>query len=200
MERDIRLYLARHGQIYGYEKRIICGFTDNPLTDIGLMQMERLSERLRLSNINAIYSSDLQRSYRGAQIVARDHDAKISKLNELRELNFGIWEGLSLSEVKERFPEDIKKRQSDIINYKVEGGETIHDFSKRIITCFKSIINDNHEKDILILAHGGVNRIILCYLLGIEFSKLFNIEQNYGCLNIIDFFPDNNEIVQLING
>ena len=135
MERDIRLYLARHGQIYGYEKRVICGFTDNHLTDIGLMQMERLSERLRLSNINAIYSSDLQRSYRGAQIVARDHDAKISKLNELRELNFGIWEGLSLSEVRERFPEEIKKRQSDIINYRVEGGETIHDFSKRIINC-----------------------------------------------------------------
>ena len=200
MERDIRLYLARHGQIYGYEKRIICGFTDNSLTDIGLMQMERLSERLRLSNINAIYSSDLQRTYRGAQIVAQDHDAKISKLNELRELNFGIWEGLSLSEVKERFPEEIKKRQSDIINYKVEGGETIHDFSERIINCFESIINSNHGKDILILAHGGVNRIILCYLLGIEFSKLFNIEQNYGCLNIIDFFPDNNAIVQLING
>lgn len=200
MERDIRLYLARHGQIYGYEKRIICGFTDNPLTDIGLMQMERLSERLRLSNINAIYSSDLQRTYRGAQIVAQDHDAKISKLNELRELNFGIWEGLSLSDVKERFPEEIKKRQSDIINYKVEGGETIHDFSERIINCFESIINSNHGKDILILAHGGVNRIILCYLLGIEFSKLFNIEQNYGCLNIIDFFPDNNAIVQLING
>jgi alpha-ribazole phosphatase len=200
MERDIRLYLARHGQIYGYEKGIICGFTDNPLTDIGLMQMERLSDRLRLNTITSIYSSDLQRSYRGAQIVARDHNARISKLSELRELNFGTWEGLSLSEVKERFPEEIKKRHSDIINYKIKGGETIHDFSKRIIKCFDSIINNNHGKDILIIAHGGVNRIILCYLLGIEFSRLFNIEQNYGCLNVVDFYPDQNAIIQLING
>jgi alpha-ribazole phosphatase len=200
MERDIRLYLARHGQIYGFEKGIICGFTDNPLTDIGLMQMERLSDRLRLNTITSIYSSDLQRCYRGAQIVARDHNARISKLSELRELNFGTWEGLSLSEVKERFPEEIKKRHSDIINYKIKGGETIHDFSKRIIKCFDSIINNNHGKDILIIAHGGVNRIILCYLLGIEFSRLFNIEQNYGCLNVIDFYPDQNAIIQLING
>lgn len=200
MERDIRLYLARHGQIYGYEKGIICGFTDNPLTDIGLMQMERLSERLRLNNITAIYSSDLQRSYRGAQIVARDHNARISRLSELRELNFGTWEGLSVSEVQERFPEEIKKRHSDIINYKIKGGETIHAFSKRVIQCFDSIINNNHGKDILIIAHGGVNRIILCHLLGIEFSRLFNIEQNYGCLNIVDFYPDQNAIIQLING
>lgn len=200
MERDIRLYLARHGQIHGYEKRIICGFTDNPLTDIGLMQMERLSERLKLSNIAAIYSSDLQRSYLGAQIIGRDHDAMIFKLNELRELNFGAWEGLSISEVRERFPEEMEKRHSDIINYKITGAETVHDFSKRIIKCFDSILNSNHGKDILIIAHGGVNRIILCYILGIEFSRLFNIEQNYGCLNIIDFYPDRNAIIQLING
>ena len=106
MKRGVRLYLARHGQIYGFEKQVMCGFTDTPLTPIGRMQMERLAERLRHTNIGVIYSSDLQRSSLGAQIIARDHDAEVFQLPELRELNFGTWEGLSFTQLTEQFPEE----------------------------------------------------------------------------------------------
>jgi broad specificity phosphatase PhoE len=66
MKREARLYLARHGQIYGFEKRIICGFTDTPLTPTGMTQIERLADRHRLTDIGSICSSDLQRSFLGA--------------------------------------------------------------------------------------------------------------------------------------
>ena len=144
MTRNFRLYLARHGQTFGHEKRTISGFTDTPLTPVGVMQMERLAERLRLVDIGHIYSSDLQRSYIGAQIVARDHNTKISQHPELRELNFGIWEGLTLSEVKEKFPEEVEKRQLNSVTYQIPNGESIAEFSNRITNCFNSIINSNN--------------------------------------------------------
>ena len=200
MKRDVRLYLARHGQIYGFEKQVICGFTDTPLTPVGRMQMERLAERLRHASIGVIYSSDLQRSSLGAQIIARDHDVEVFQLPELRELNFGTWEGLSFTELTEQFPEEAAKRKADILNYQTPEGETILGFSKRINVCFNSILADNHDRDILIVAHKGVNRVILCHLLGLDLSNVFVFEQDYGCLNVIDFFPDNSKVIKLING
>jgi alpha-ribazole phosphatase len=200
MKREARLYLARHGQIYGFEKRIICGFTDTPLTPTGMMQMERLADRLRLTDIGAIYSSDLQRSFLGAQIVARDHDVQVFPLPELRELNFGVWEGLNLADLEEQFPGELEKRMADPLTYQIPEGETILNFSKRIVKCLESIASSNHGKDILILGHKGVNRVILCHIMDMSLSKVFSIEQDYGCLNIIDFFPDNTKVVKLING
>ncbi len=200
MKRDLRLYLARHGQIYGFEKRTICGFTDTSLTPLGLTQMERLADRLRLTEIAVIYSSDLQRSFLGAQIVARDHDVQILQLPELRELNFGIWEGLIFEELEEQFPGELKKRMVDPLNYHIPEGETILNFSERVVKCVNSILEANHGKDILILGHKGVNRVILCHLLDVDLTKVFTFEQDYGCLNIIDFFPDKTMVVKLING
>jgi len=200
MKREARLYLARHGQIYGFEKRIICGFTDTPLTPTGMMQMERLADRLRLTDIGAIYSSDLQRSFHGAQIVARDHDVQVFQLPELRELNFGVWEGLNLADLEEQFPGELDKRMADPLTYQIPEGETILNFSKRIVKCLESIVSSNHGRDILILGHKGVNRVILCHILDMSLSKVFSIEQDYGCLNIIDSFPDNTKVVRLING
>jgi len=200
MKRDVRLYLARHGQIYGFEKQVMCGFTDIPLTPIGRMQMERLAERLHLADIGIIYSSDLQRSSLGAQIIARDHDAEVFQLPELRELNFGTWEGLSLTELTEQFPEEAAKRKAEILNYQIPEGETILSFSKRISACLNSILAGNHDRDILIVAHKGVNRVILCHLLELDLSNVFVFQQDYGCLNVIDFFPDNTKVIKLING
>lgn len=200
MKRDLRLYLARHGQIYGFEKRIICGFTDIPLTPIGLSQMERLAERLRLTEIAVIYSSDLQRSVLGAQVIARDHDVQILQLPELRELNFGAWESLTLSDLQEQYPGELEKRMANPLTYQIPEGETILDFSERVVKCVTSILEANHGKDVLIMGHKGVNRVILCHLLDVDLSKVFGFEQHYGCLSIIDFFPDNTMVVKLING
>jgi alpha-ribazole phosphatase len=63
----------------------------------------------------------------------------------------------------------------------------------------RDMLKEETGKDILLVAHGGVNRIILCQALGIDLSNVFSIQQDYGCLNIIDYFPDH-ALVRLING
>jgi alpha-ribazole phosphatase len=200
MKRDARLFLARHGQTLGYERRIACGFTDTPLSPAGIMQMERLAEKLRLVDIGAIYSSDLQRSYLGAKIVARDHNIQVLQLPELRELNLGSWEGLGFTDIQEKLLGATQEGKPDFLAYQIPGGEKILDFVKRVVDCLNSIINENLGRDIFIMAHAGVNRVILCHFLDIDFSKMFRIEQDCGCLNIIDLFPDGFRIVKLING
>ena len=200
MNRLSRLYLVRHGQIVNYENIPVCGYTDVDLTEVGILQGERLAERLRLTAIKAIYSSDLQRSVKGARIIARHHDVPLYQLADLREIYFGDWEGLTLEEIRTRFPDDLEKRQNGLIDFQPPGGgESIENLDKRISACFKKILKEQNGNDFLIVGHGAVNRVILCRALGLDLAGMFAIQQNYGCLNIVDYYADTT-IVRLMNG
>ena len=200
MERICRLYIVRHGQVVGYESSPINGHTDVDITEVGKIQMEYLAERLRLVDIGAVYASDLKRCTKGARIIGRHHDAPIHVMSELREMYFGDWEGLSLAEIRERFPDELDRRKADLANYRAPGkGESIGLLSKRVMASVRSILEDQKGNDILLVGHGGVNRVILCSALGLDLSRMINFQQDYGCLNIIDYLPDST-LVRLING
>ena len=200
MERENRVYLLRHGQVKGYENFPVYGQTDVDLTEIGVLQMKKMAERLSLTEPKAIYSSDLKRSTTGARLIALYHDVPLYFLPELREMDFGDWEGLTLSEIRRNFPEELQKREKDLINYKAPGeGESIADLSERIETVFERIRAEQEGNDIVITAHGAVNRVILCKALGLDLDRMFNIHQGYGCLNIIDYFPEST-LVRVISG
>jgi alpha-ribazole phosphatase len=200
MERLNRIYLVRHGQVNGYENFPIYGHTDVDLTDTGILQMQQVAERLRLIDINAIYASDLTRAITSSRIISRYHDVPLYFLPELREMHFGDWEGLTLAEIQEKFPEELKRRKTNLLDFQAPGkGESITDFSTRITDCLKQIRAKQNGKDIAIVVHGGVNRIILCQALGLDLSHMFVIQQDYGCLNIIDYYPDST-LVRLVNG
>jgi alpha-ribazole phosphatase len=200
MEKRNRLYLVRHGQVVGYDGYHANGHTDVDITEVGKLQMENLAERLRFVNLRAIYSSDLKRTKIGARIIARYHDVKHHILEDLREMFFGDWEGMPLKEIGDQFPRKLEERQKDIIGFQPPGqGESMQDLSDRVIPCLQQILKEQKDREILIVAHGGVNRVILCHALNLDLKNVFNIHQNYGCLNIIDYFQES-ALVRLING
>ena len=200
MKRDNRIYLIRHGQIKGYENFPVYGQTDVDLTEVGVVQMEQMADRLSLTEPRAIYSSDLKRSAIGARLIARHHDVPLYFLPELREIDFGDWEGLTLSEIRRDFPEELEKRQKNLISYKAPGnGESVAALSDRVEAVFERIRAEQKGSDIIITAHGAVNRVILCKALGLDLDRMFNIHQGYGCLNIIDYFTEST-LVRLISG
>jgi alpha-ribazole phosphatase/probable phosphoglycerate mutase len=195
-----RLYLVRHGQVEGFERFPIYGRTDVEVTEVGRVQMEALAERLRHARIDAVFSSDLRRSVVGARIIGRHHDAPVRPLPELREMDFGDWEGLTLEDIRERFPEELEKREKDVLGYRVPGGgESLGSFSRRVLSSMKAVLEEREGQDILLVAHGLVNRVLICDALGLDLSRIFGLHQGYGCLNIIDYFPDA-ALVRLVNG
>ena len=200
MERNNRVYLVRHGQVRRYEHFPVYGHTDVDLTEVGILQMKQMAERLRYAELKAIYSSDLSRAATGARLIARHHDVPLFFLNELREMAFGDWEGQTLTAIRKDFPEELQKRQDDLLNYRAPGNsESIVDLAARIEPVFDRILSEQKGNDIAITAHGAVNRVILCKALGLDLERMFNIHQAYGCLNIIDYFPGA-ALARLING
>ena len=200
MEKCTRLYLVRHGQVIGFDKLIANGHTDVDITETGVDQMNRLAERMRPVELNAIYATALTRTEKGARIIGQYHKIPIISKPDLKEICFGDWEGMSLEEIDTRYPGELNKRYADIAGYRPPGdGESMEDVRKRVLPCLQDIISENTGKVILIVAHGGVNRLILCEALGLKTSKLFSLEQDYGCLNIIDYYSDNT-VIKLVNG
>jgi alpha-ribazole phosphatase len=195
-----RIYLVRHGQVEGHEEKRYNGQTDVPLTPLGKEQFAHLRERLRGEKIGAVYSSDLSRCHIGAQVLAQPHGLQPVTCPALRELNMGKWEGITWNELKRLYPREWQARLDDIVHYRAPGGENLLDVLGRVRPRLREIVAAHRGQEVVVVAHGGVNRLILLDALGAPPERLFSVEQNYGCFNIIDYFADGISVVNLVNG
>ena len=160
-----RIYLIRHGETANAGEVCFNGHFDVDLSDKGRKQSLLLAKALRNLPINAVYSSDLKRTQIGAKFISDGlQSLKHVPYKELRELAFGDWEGLSISEVNLRYPDKLKERLQNIELFQVEGGESFFQLKDRVIPKFKSILANHPSDNIVILCHGGVIRIILSYM------------------------------------
>ena len=195
-----RLYLMRHGQVKGHDEQRINGHDDVELTEEGIAQSHRLGKRLKEKGITAVCSSDLKRSLEGARIIAEYLGLKPEPpLKELREKHFGIFEGLTLREIKQRFPGELDQQLDDWIGYCPPGAESLADVVHRVVPALSRIIERHQGESVALVGHGGINRIILIHALGMKIEDVFRLEQDYGCLNILDYYPQG-AVVRLVNG
>ncbi|MBW2183610.1 MAG: histidine phosphatase family protein [Deltaproteobacteria bacterium] len=199
MEDKTRLYLARHGETTLSSEFRYVGHMDVDITENGVVQMYKLRDRLKNECLNALYSSDLIRTKKGAEIIASCHDIKPIACEEFREINLGIWEGLTREEIIEKYPDEYRGRLDDLAHAGVKEGESFKDLQKRVMKKLTPVLNELKGKNILLVAHGGVNRVILCDVLKLDLQLLPRIDQTFGCLNIIDYYEDG-PVVKLVNG
>lgn len=147
----------------------------------------------------AVYTSNLSRAVKSAEIIAMPYKLKPIQMKELRERSFGIWEGMSFTEIKERYPEEFSAWAGNPLKYSPIEGESTVEVEKRVMKAVNRILKKHKGDEIAIVSHGGVSRIILCRLLGIPLENIFRIEQDYAAVNIIEFW-DKYPVVKLING
>lgn len=160
------------------------------------MKNEKVEEKQKLS---AIYSSDLQRAVRSAEIIAGPHGLTPTQLPALRERNFGIWEGMTFSEIREKYPAEFEAWAGNPLKYSPPGGENTIEVNERVVQSIVEIVERHRSENVSIVAHGGVNRIILCHIMGIPLENIFRIEQDYAAVNIVEFW-EKYPVVKLLNG
>jgi len=199
METFTRLCLIRHGQVVNYAEGVYNGHADVAMTDVGIGQIAAVAERLKNENISAVYCSDLVRSRKSAEIIAAVHNVTPVAYPSLRELDFGLWSGLTIEGVEKRFSGEMKARSRSPVEYVVPGGESVMDLNQRVAATVKKILAAHGGKAVALVAHGGVNRVVLAGALGLDLERFYSIQQDYGCLNIIDYFSDF-AVVKLMNG
>jgi alpha-ribazole phosphatase len=194
-----RLYLVRHGQVADGHTDRYHGNNDIGLSPQGVRQLEDLAAQLACVPLAGIYASDLTRALTGAEIISRGRQVAPQAIPEFREIHFGVWEGLSFTEIAARYPAELKARFRDLPHFRIPGGESLMDVGARALPRLNDLIQTHLGQAFLIVAHAGVNRVILSEAMGLPLEHLFRLDQSYGGLNIIDYFPDM-AVVRLVNG
>jgi alpha-ribazole phosphatase/probable phosphoglycerate mutase len=198
MERT-RLFLIRHGQVEGHEEKRYNGQTNVPLTLHGRRQLETVAGRLAGVPLDAVWSSDLDRCRYGAEQLAAVRGLSVAYRKALRELHVGEWEGRTWRELKAAYPAEWQARLDDIVHYRVPGGESFLDLAQRVRAELASLLATHSGQNVALVAHGGVNRIILLDALGAPLDRVFCLEQDYACVNVIDYFANGYRTVRLVN-
>jgi len=127
-----RFYLVRHGETLWNRQLKYQGQSDVPLSDEGRAQAKILSERLKNEKIDVIYASDLGRTIETAEIIAKHHGLEVITTPMMRELNFGLWEGMTYDEIMAKWPQEYKTWRGDPYNKRPPGGETISELCDRV--------------------------------------------------------------------
>jgi alpha-ribazole phosphatase len=151
------------------------------------------------SGLQAVYSSDLARAAKGAEIIAGPYGLRPVIISALRERSFGIWEGMTFEEIKKEYPEKFDSWAQNPLKFSPPGGENTMEVRERAVGALEGILRMHKGDNISIVAHGGINRVLLCHILGIPLENIFRIEQDYASVNIIEFW-DRYPVVKLLNG
>lgn len=182
-ENTTEIIVIRHGETLWNEEGLIQGHLDTDLSPMGMRQAEAIAERLAEEKITAIYSSDLKRSYNTAEYLAAKTGHKVITDSRLRERSLGIFQGLSMDEVKQKYPDEFNLYKTAGPDYVVPEGESRRQQFERAIECIKEIAERHAGGRIVIVAHGGLLNGLFRYVLDIPISmptrfKLFNASIN----------------------
>ncbi len=160
----MKIILLRHGQTEWNILQRYQGHTDIPLNDTGREQAERAAlYLLQNEEVQTIYCSDLSRTRETAEIAADKLKLPVYYDVRLREASFGIWEGMTFSEVYEKYPEEFNKWYQDIWKYKMHQGETFSEVWERVFMATREI-TERHNGTVLVVTHGGVVKTFLNYI------------------------------------
>jgi probable phosphoglycerate mutase len=151
-----QVIIVRHGETLWNMKGIRQGHLDSPLTESGIDQARALGERLRREKFSGLYSSDLGRAVKTAQVVAELTGHEIVTDVRLRERHLGIFQGLSADEMKRKYPEEYRLNRSLSPDYVIPGGESIVQQVARNIAYLNEISEIHRGETIVVVTHGGV--------------------------------------------
>jgi alpha-ribazole phosphatase len=180
------VYLVRHGAVVGAETRRFIGHLDVPLSPHGEAQIAALGRRLAGVRLAAVYSSDLARTRRSAEILAAPRRLAALPLAGLREFAMGRWEGLTAEEIRSRAPDAFAEWVADVGRFQFPGGECLDQVASRSWSAFEDIVAAHEAQAVVIVGHGGSNRAILCRALGIPLTRLLALGQDYAGLSVLE--------------
>ena len=173
------ILLARHGESDWNRTKRWQGFADRPLTELGRRQASELGERLEDTELDAIYSSDLQRARETAEVVARMKSLTVETTPDLREVDVGSWSGLTRAEAEARYPEAYARWLQGAEGW--DDGETYDQLGERVVRAIQRIAKDHDGQRVLIVAHGGTIRAIHAAALGVDvhtYRRIQRVEPN----------------------
>lgn len=178
----LHIYLTRHGETEWNIQNRIQGWKDSPLTSKGINDAIALSQNISEINFNEIYSSPSMRAMNTAKILTGNKDIPIIEDVNLKEINFGDWEGKTKSEITERFENEFSSlwEAPDSYDHLPHNGESLSSVRNRVEQVIKNIISTNKNGNVLIVTHAVILASIVAYFKNAPIEKLWDIPFVHG--------------------
>ncbi|MCX5754378.1 MAG: histidine phosphatase family protein [Candidatus Krumholzibacteria bacterium] len=185
-----KIYLVRHAEsAWNRERRVQGTALQVALSPMGRTQARLLGGRLRALPLEAVYSSDARRTLETARL-ALGEDVPLKVSAEIRELSLGEWEGRLIGDLRDADPEKLDAWYRRPSTVKIEGGEDLVRFRKRVVT-FMDGSAASGVGDVAVITHGGVICIYLTHILGMHVDDLWSVSLPNASITtvVLDFKP-----------
>lgn len=193
-----RLIVIRHPEPVESAAGRCYGSLDVELSAAGLAHAGRLAAALRWAGLAAVYSSPRARARLAAEPVAGSHRLSVTVQDDLRELDFGDFEGRVYDDIRREYPELYEQWMRAPTTVRFPGGESYADLRERVVAATGRMRAEHAGQAAAVVTHGGVARAVLADALGMPDEAIFALDQSYGAVNVIDWFGDR-PLVRMVN-
>lgn len=179
----MRLFLIRHGETQWNVTLQYQGHANIPLNERGREQARRTAARMRPWGVQTLYSSDIARAWQTAEIIGAALGLNPIPMPELREIDVGLWEGLTPEELYRRFPDHMAEYRRDPARTVRLGGESYAQLQARALVALEHI-QKTHAPDeaVAAVSHGGTIRALLCHVIGLDLANFGRIWLDNGSI------------------
>jgi alpha-ribazole phosphatase len=177
------IVFVRHGKTRANEEGRFSGVYDSKISLEGREGIKKLRTHLDGIGFDGIYVSPLGRTIETANLLTVEYKTD----ERIKEMNFGIFEGLTYNEILERYPEPEAKWSKDFLNYRIPDGESMGDVFERTRD-FINEISQRHER-VLVITHGGIIRCALSMVFGAP-DHFYRFKIQHGMANVISIDDD----------
>jgi probable phosphoglycerate mutase len=193
-----RIYLMRHGEVSYFDA---AGRPYRPdqvqLNAEGRKQAEAAARALAEAPLDRVLASDLARSIETATIVVAGRGLTVETRPALREIQPGRLADIPAEGIEQAFLGAFGHEVSREVRFLA--GETFGSLFDRVLACFRELLVDSSWRHLLMVAHGGVNRVLLAHALGLDIGGIGTLEQDPACINILDSDAAGRLLVRLVN-
>lgn len=182
-----KIILIRHGEVTWNKQACYTGWTDLPLTEKGVEQARRIADHLASEPVSAVFSSDLERSLRTAEIIASPHGINPVSDKDLRELNYGVWEGIAEVDLPLKYPDLYAEWKTNPSQVPTPNGESFGQLFTRMSGAIARIMAEYPDGTVAVISHKSANRVMLCHWLGVDINLYKRIGQDNAAINIISY-------------
>ena len=161
------VYLVRHGETEWNLTGRRQGQLDSPLSEKGMMEVQRTSKRIESLPVDGVFSSALGRAISTAQTYAHALDQAVTALDDLRELDHGDMAGMTNEEIERAFPGELARRSRDKYEWRFPNGESYADADLRAASALRQVAESGSSRP-LVVTHEMIARMLLRNLLTLE--------------------------------
>ena len=172
------------------------GQLDVPLSEVGLGQARAVARSLAGESFAAVYSSDLVRVRQTAQPTAEQLKMPVLLDERLRERHYGVFQGMTYADAKERIPEGYARFRAKDPAYDFETGESLSQFNERALACVFSLSRKHPGESILVFTHGGVLEMLYRHVTGRGLSTPRDFEIPNAALNRVELAGEGGRVLQ----